>query len=199
MHAVLAGLLAPPPDDDVEARVLDAGVRILLGQGLAGFELDAVADRCGVGRSTIYRRFGDRNGLLSATVAHEGRRFLAALADAVADIADPVEQVVTAFAAGLRLAREGAFGALVRDDPRLLRLLTVDGAPLVAAATEQLVALGRERLPDVDERSVRAAGEVLVRIAVSFVVTPESSLDLHEEAIEATVRAHLLPRSMPAT
>lgn len=193
VQAVLVGLMAAPPDDSVETRVLGAAVRLLLRDGLAGFELDAVADRCGVGRSTIYRRFGDRNGLLSATVAHEGRRILVALAEAVADIEDPVEQVVAAFAAGLRMARDGDFAALIRDDPHLLRLLTVDAGPLVAVATEQLVMLGRERLPGIDERMVRGAAEVLVRQALSFVVTPSSALDLRDDAIEDTVRAHLIP------
>lgn len=193
VDALVASLLEDPGDDDTEGRVLAAASGLLLERGLAGLEVDQVAERSGVGRSTVYRRFDDRNGLLTATVAHEARRFLSFLAGSVAQIEDTEEQVVAAFAVGLRLVRDGGFGALLRSEPLLLQLLTVDSAPIVAAARDQLVAEAARRDPHLDPRTGAGAAEMLVRLAISFVLSPDTSLDLRDEEVEATVRRHVAP------
>jgi len=195
--AVLVALLRRPVDDgdldDVDRRILDAAGRMLVESGLEGLEVDAVAEAAGVGRSTVYRRFDGRNALLAATVAHEGRRLLAALADAVADIDDPEERVVVAFCTGLRVARATGMAERIREEPQLLRLLTVDGGPVLAAARAQLADVARSIDAGIDPRDAQAVAELLVRLAISFVVTPESALDFDDDGGEAAVRRHLTP------
>ncbi len=193
LDALLGELAQPPSTDDLHERVLRTSASVLLGTGLDGFEVDVVAERSGVGRSTIYRRFGDRNGLLSATLAHEARRFLGALAVTVASIDDLEEQVVAAFSAGLRLVRSSDLADLLRSEPLLLRVLTVDSGPLVTVACDQLVAEGLRRRPALDAARTRRTAEVLVRLALSFVVQPETALDLADDAVEQTVRHHVAP------
>ena len=95
LDRLLLGLAVPRASDDTEGQVLAAAVTELLKHGLDGFEVDDVAARSGVGRSTIYRRFGDRNGLIAATLASEARRFFAALADSVRDLDDIEDQVLS--------------------------------------------------------------------------------------------------------
>lgn len=194
--AVLAALAERPvvsdDPDGVDLRILDAAGRLLVDVGLDDLEVDQVAELAGVGRSTIYRRFDGRNALLAATVAHEGRRLLAALADAVAGIDDPEERLVVAFSAGLRVARATGLAERIRDEPLLLRLLTVDGGPVLAAATAQLAALSRTSDPTLDERDAGETAELLVRLAFSLVLTPNSALDL-DEGLEDTVRRNLAP------
>lgn len=190
--ALVDRLADEPVHDDTDSRILAASAQLLLGEGLAGLEVDHVADRSGVGRSTIYRRYGDRNSLIAATLAHEGRRFLTVLADAV-DPEEPLaEQVVTAFCAGLRLARAGGLADLVRREPLLLQLLTVDGSTLVGAARDHLVALGRRRDPAIDERAAVGTAEILVRLAVSFVLSPGAAFDLDEPDGDRLLRRQLL-------
>lgn len=185
---VLRRLAVSHRSDDVDERILDAAGHLLRVEGLAGLEVDRVAARSGVGRSTIYRRFDGRNALIAAALAHESRRFLAVLADVV-DPADPLEvQVVDAFTAGLRAARATGLDARLRDEPLLLRMLTVDAGPVVAAARDQLVALRRQRDGgSPDPRDAAAVAELLVRLAISLVLTPESVLD------EATLHRALAP------
>lgn len=181
LGAVLDQLADRRARDDVEGRVLDAAGSLLITAGLDGLEVDRVAERSGVGRSTIYRRFDSRNALIAATLAHEAGRFLSALAGAV-DPDDPVEdQVVAAFATGLRVARLTGLDARLREEPLLLRLLTVDAGPVVAAARDHLVSLapaGSGSAPPSDGGRSRAeaaaVAELLIRLAISFVVTPES-------------------------
>ena len=115
------------------------------------------------------------------------------MAGAVEEIDDLEDQVVAAFAAGLRVAERTGLGELVRSEPLLLRLLTVDSGPLLLAATQQLVALAALHDPQVDHASAAGAAEVLVRLAISFVVAPETSLRLADDDIENTVRRHVAP------
>jgi len=194
--AVLVALLrreaVPGAVDDVDERILDAAGRLLVSVGLEELEVDAVAEAAGVGRSTIYRRFEGRNALLAATVAHEGRRLLAALADAVAGIDDPEDRLVVAFCAGLRVARATGVAERIRDEPLLLRLLTVDGGPVLAAARMQLAEVARRMDPAIDRDDAEATAELLVRLAVSLLVTPESALDL-DGGCEDSIRRHLVP------
>jgi len=193
VDVLMARLVEDPPDDDVDGRILAAASDALARSGLAGLEVDEVAQRSGVGRSTIYRRFTDRNLLIAATLAHDARRFLGALAGAVEELDDLEEQVVAAFVAGLRVAQRTDLGTMVRGEPLLLQLLTVDSGPLLAAATEQLVALAVLHDPNVDRGAAAGAAEVLVRLAISFVVAPETSLRLDDDEIENTVRRHVAP------
>ena len=191
--AVLAALAQPAADtEDVDRRILDAAGRLLVDVGLEDLEVDQVAELAGVGRSTVYRRFDGRNALLAATIAHEGQRLLGALADAVAGIEEPAEQLVAAFCAGLRLARATGLAERIRDEPLLLRLLTVDGGPVLAAASTQLAAAARAVDPSVDDRTARETAELLVRLAISLVLTPESCLDL-DDGCEDTIRRLLVP------
>lgn len=178
--------------DDVDERILDAAGRLLVDVGLADLEVDAVAEAAGVGRSTVYRRFDGRNALLAATVAHEGRRLLAALGDAVAGIDDPEDRLVVAFCTGLRVARATGIDERIRDEPLLLRLLTVDGGPVLAAARMQLAQVARQLDPAIDRADAEATAELLVRLAVSLLVTPESAMDL-DSACEDSIRRHLAP------
>jgi AcrR family transcriptional regulator len=197
--AVLTALAQRPVDteaDDVDRRILDAAGRLLVDVGLEELEVDQVAELAGVGRSTIYRRFDGRNALLAATVAHEARRLLAALADAVAGIDDPEEQLVVAFSTGLRVARATGLAERIRDEPLLLRLITVDGGPVLAAASAQLAAIAVELDPELDPTRATETAELLVRLAISLVITPQSALDL-DDGCEDSIRRQIAPLIRP--
>ncbi|MEU6141994.1 TetR/AcrR family transcriptional regulator [Streptomyces sp. NPDC047081] len=48
------------------ARLLDAAARIVREEGVARLTMEAVAVAAGVGKGTVFRRFGDRKGLMEA-------------------------------------------------------------------------------------------------------------------------------------
>lgn len=193
LASVLDGFTVTADVDEVDRAVLDAVLDLLATDGLGGIEVDRVAERAGIGRSTLYRRFTGRNELLSAGLAHACRQFLEELADHVADIDDVAERVLVGFAHGLDLAEERGLGELVRTEPLMLRMLTVDAAPLLAVASEQLLVQARRIDSGVDAGWARATAEVLVRLAVSFLVTPTSALDLTGPERHVTIRRHLAP------
>jgi AcrR family transcriptional regulator len=76
--ALLAALRAEglelAPDADPAARAVDAVERILLRDGFGGLTMEAVAAEAGASLATLYRRFGDREGLLRDFVRRRGRR-----------------------------------------------------------------------------------------------------------------------------
>lgn len=60
-----------PPRERADAarnrrRILDAAARLFAELGVDGVSLDAVAAAAGVGKGTVFRRFGDKSGLAAA-------------------------------------------------------------------------------------------------------------------------------------
>lgn len=72
----------PPPERADAARnrqaLLDAASRIMVARGVDALSMDHVAAEAGVGVGTVYRRFGDRAGLLYALLDESERQFQAA-------------------------------------------------------------------------------------------------------------------------
>ncbi|GAA4810174.1 helix-turn-helix domain-containing protein [Streptomyces ziwulingensis] len=61
------------------ARLLEAAARLVAEHGAAGVTMEAVAAAAHVGKGTVFRRFGDRVGLLTALLDHSEKKFQAAL------------------------------------------------------------------------------------------------------------------------
>ncbi|WP_394618257.1 TetR/AcrR family transcriptional regulator [Lentzea sp. JNUCC 0626] len=57
------------------ALLLDAAARIAADRGAAAITMESVAAEAGVGKGTVSRRFGDRNGLLRALLDHAEIQF----------------------------------------------------------------------------------------------------------------------------
>ncbi|MYQ64944.1 TetR family transcriptional regulator [Streptomyces sp. SID4950] len=59
------------------ARLLEAAARLIAEHGAAGVTMEAVAAAANVGKGTVFRRFGDRTGLLTALLDHSSRKLQA--------------------------------------------------------------------------------------------------------------------------
>jgi AcrR family transcriptional regulator len=192
------GTDAELPDDAISNRVLDAALDLAAASGVQHLTMDAVARRAHVGRMTVYRRFGDKQALVAALGAREGQRCLAEI-DAAARFDAPIaEQVAAGFATSLRLAREHPLlSRLTRLEPEaVLGALTEDGGALFAVARDYLAERLREsqRAGVLGPVEVEEAAELLVRLAVSFVLIPESVLPLEdEERVRALAQRMLVP------
>jgi TetR/AcrR family transcriptional regulator, repressor for uid operon len=184
-----------PADDATSTRILDAALELAAASGLRHLTMDDVARRARVGRMTVYRRFHDRQGLVDALNAREMRRCLAEL-DAAADPSQPIDdQVAAGFVTSIRLATEHPLLArLAHGEPDAV--LGSLNAGVFAAATEFLAGRLRQAqaagvLGDVD---VDTSAELLVRLALSFVLVPGSKLPLDDpERLAATARAQVAP------
>ncbi|WP_206306282.1 TetR/AcrR family transcriptional regulator [Streptomyces humi] len=59
------------------ARLLEAAARLIAEHGVVGVTMEAVAAAAEVGKGTVFRRFGDRTGLLMALLDHSSRQLQA--------------------------------------------------------------------------------------------------------------------------
>lgn len=76
--AELLVLRATPPRERADAArnraaVLDAAARLFRERGVEGVSMDAVAAAAGVGKGTLFRRFGDKAGLAAALLDEQER------------------------------------------------------------------------------------------------------------------------------
>lgn len=173
--------VADPAGDEVATRILDAAAELVVKHGLRRCSVEEIAERSGLGRTTVYRRFESRDQILQTVLAREVRRFFAAIAEAVAGRGPIEDRVVEGFLAGLQAVHRSVLPELARQEPELLRLVTTDGGPVIAAARDFLVAELRRATKRKVDRRAAAVAEVLVRLAISFSLTPESVVPLHDE------------------
>jgi AcrR family transcriptional regulator len=61
-----------PRDPELDGTILQATIELLCEQGFAGTTVEAVAERAGVGKATIYRRWATREDLLLAAGGEMG-------------------------------------------------------------------------------------------------------------------------------
>ncbi|MGW5860944.1 TetR/AcrR family transcriptional regulator [Streptomyces sp. NPDC055239] len=77
-------------------RLLEAASQLMTGCGAAQLTMDAVAAAAGVGKGTVFRRFGDRTGLLVALLDHHEQQLQAAFLSGPAPLgpdAPPLERL----------------------------------------------------------------------------------------------------------
>jgi AcrR family transcriptional regulator len=137
--SLLARALDPavePPGDAISRRILDAALELAAASGIRNLTMDDVARRAGVGRMTVYRRFGDKASLIDALAVRESRRCLQQLDAAIGPDAPIEDQVAAGFVTSLRLAREHPLlNRLARFEPEAaLAALLADGSAVFAAA-----------------------------------------------------------------
>nr|BFD81287.1 TetR/AcrR family transcriptional regulator [Streptomyces sp. Xyl84] len=91
------------------ARLLDAAARLVAEHGAAGVTMEAVAAAAQVGKGTVFRRFGDRTGLLTALLDHSESKFQASFLSGPPPLgpgAPPVERLRAFGCAALRRAAD---------------------------------------------------------------------------------------------
>ncbi len=185
-----------PPSDQASERVLDAALELGAASGIRNLTMDDVAERAGVGRMTVYRRFGSREQLVEALTTREVRRCLAELDAAVDPEAEVPDQIAQGFVASLRISRRHPLlERFARLEPELaLAAINADGAAVFTMAraftAERLKRAKREgRIEDVDPV---AAAEILVRLGLSFVLIRESELPLSDDERAAELARSLI-------
>lgn len=186
------------PDDAMSERVLDAALSLVAASGARNLTMDDVASRAGVGRMTVYRRFGGRQQVLDALAVRECRRCLASIAAAL-DPAKPVEERATELCvATLNVIREHPMLArLASVEPEaLLHELNRDSSAVFRLVRGFLVAQIRaaQAEGELAEGDPAALAEIAVRLGASFVLMPDSAIvSDDEQQTRETVRRLLAP------
>jgi AcrR family transcriptional regulator len=164
---------ADPGVPDLGERVLDAVGVLIRRQGLAATTIEAVAEEAGVGPATVYRRFGDRAGLLRAFAAERSPRRLAidlppgGTGDLRADLLS-----LTAPSIAFFREYQGLFMLLYSDDPDAKAMFAAarEGSPSVRGA---FAAVLDRHLPDPTGRTTHAFFGMMMMVAWAARGTPE--------------------------
>jgi AcrR family transcriptional regulator len=184
--------------DATSERILDAARAQLESVGVRHLTVEDVARRARVARVTVYRHYGSKDALVEAVVLREADFFFAQLEAALDGLPAASERLVEGFWIALDYLRNHSLlnRLMVLEAEALVAFITLHGGPLLAAARTSITRLiGREvsegRLPPLD---VDVMAELLVRLVISFFLTPETilRLDTADDAREFA-RRHLVP------
>ncbi|GAB2910293.1 TetR/AcrR family transcriptional regulator [Rhodococcus aerolatus] len=158
----------------VREQALGVALDLTLTHGWDGVRMGRVAELTGVSRPTLYKEFGDKQGLADALALAETERF-------VAGVVRELEETPGDPTAVLRSALEHCLAA-VRDSPLLhdmlsgagssglLPQLTTRSAPTFALADGALTPWLRAHFPAATPERVAAAVDTVVRLVISHVV-----------------------------
>jgi AcrR family transcriptional regulator len=154
---------------------LDAAARLVVARGWQGLQMREVARQVGVSRQTLYNEFTHKHGLAQALLLRLTERFL----DGIEHALDSADEPRHAWSAAVRYTLETA-----ADEPLLkvvlttdgsdefLPLLTTEGAPIVQAARDRIVAVLQRRWPNLNQADVTIAAEAAARLTLSHVMLP---------------------------
>jgi AcrR family transcriptional regulator len=187
--------------DAIADAVVDAALRQFELFGITRSTVEDISRRARVSRVTVYRRFPGKDRLIEAVMQRELRRFLADLETAVAELDDPQDKLVEGFVFTLESVRgHRLLQRMLESEPEaILPHLTTHGAPFIAAGRDFLAAQMASELDDGrthDEQLV--AADLTARLIVSFLLTPQTPIDLDDPAAaRAFARRYLSPLLTP--
>jgi AcrR family transcriptional regulator len=155
-----------PRSAAADEAILRATLELLAADGYRALTMERVRERAGVGKATLYRRYGSKEELVRAAITH---------LNAEVPLPDDTGSLVGDFAAVARAVLAGAAATGAFDlMPRLLADVAGD-ADMHALFSEHLVAPRRRVLRDLLERAV-ARGEVRadadLELATDMIIGP---------------------------
>jgi len=195
----LADVVGGSDREEPDQVVLDAAYELFCRQGIQRTTMDDVARRAGLSRITVYRRVASKEALVEQVMLREFRRnvdqFLADIseADTVAD------RVVAGFVSSLRSVRSNPLiEGLMTAEPQSLAPSVLGERGSTLAMVSQFLAgqLRREQASGnvADDIDVDMVAELMVRIAMSILLTPSALVDLDdEEQLRELARRYLVP------
>jgi AcrR family transcriptional regulator len=159
--------MSESPTTDARSGIVAAAARLLRTSGARAVTTRAVAQEAGVPPPTIFRLFGDKDGLLEAVAEHVMADYVATKAATAADEnGDPVEDLRAAWNAHIafNLANPDVFLLLV--EPGRLRRSSASsaGAEVLQARVARVAAAGRLKVSEaraVDMIHAAGSGAVL--------------------------------------
>lgn len=178
-----ASVPAPEEPDATSEAITDAALRQFELFGLSRSTMDEISRRAKIARVTLYRRFPGKDALIDAVMLRELRRFLADLDAALAPFDDPDDRLVEGFIFVLDAMRgHRLLQRVLESEPEtILPNLTVQGSPFIAAARTHLARrLADDLEPDRTPEDLELVADVVVRLLLSYLLTPQTLVDLDD-------------------
>jgi AcrR family transcriptional regulator len=192
-----------PADSAVDAAttaILDAAVVEFGHHGFSRVALDDVARRAGVSRTTIYRRFANRDELVSAVIDRENAVLFASIAEELKGRRPQSNYYVEAFTLSMMRFREHrVLTRMLADEPGLMIELAHRhwGAAVARMAAALRVIFPAGFAAPIGADAVDELADTILRYAAMLLVVPARQPIVDKDDIRAFATAHFLP-SLPA-
>lgn len=177
-----------------ERTILIAAAAEFTAVGLRQANMDEVARAADISRSTLYRRFPNKESLFRAVAVDTFETGLAALEDAVAGL-PPGEAVVEAFALGAEMIESQPLLRRVVLEDRSVREVTGGvGSLFIEMVTARIAATLRAAGATMPDDSLLEAVEIHVRLVISYLDVPASDPERRTpDSVRRMARCHLAP------
>jgi AcrR family transcriptional regulator len=188
----------PPADATLEA-ILDAAVVEFERHGFRRVALDDVARRAKVSRTTIYRRFANKDELVSAVIERENVALFAEIAAELKQAGPQSNVYVEAFTLSIvKFRRHRVLDRMISDEPGLLVDLARQHH---AAAIERMADALRVIFPAgfaqrIGGQAVTELADTVLRYALMVLLLPSAQPLETADDIRAFATRHFLP-SLP--
>jgi AcrR family transcriptional regulator len=189
----------PEADNTTEA-ILDAAVVEFEQHGFRRVALDDVARRARVSRTTIYRRFSNKDELIAAVIERENVVLFAEIADELKHAGPQSNYYVEAFThAILKFRRHRVLNRMMRDEPALVIELAGQhySAAIIRMAEALRVIFPAGFAERIGEKAVNELADTILRYAAMVLLLPSAQPLESADEIRAFATQHFLP-SLPA-
>jgi AcrR family transcriptional regulator len=189
----------PAADHTTEA-ILDAAVVEFEQHGFRRVALDDVARRARVSRTTIYRRFSNKDELIAAVIERENVMLFADIAKELKQAGPQSNIYVEAFThAILKFRRHRVLDRMIRDEPALVLELAEQhyGAAIVRMADALRVIFPEGFADRIGEQAVNELADTILRYAAMVLLLPSAQPLEGADDIRVFATRHFLP-SLPA-
>lgn len=170
--------------DPVSDRILAAAAELVGRQGDQQTTMAAIALTAGVGRATVFRRFGSKQEILDRALLRELRMLALALQESASNAETAAAALIECFVLSMRA---------MRHRPLLRRLAQLEPEKLIAfirLRRPPVLALWRSMYtsivetfdtPGLDDVERAALADVLIHLTLGYSLVPESSIDLKDD------------------
>ena len=167
---------------DLERTILETARAVFETYGVRRANIEDIAARAGVSRSTIYRRFPTKDDLFEHVVRHEAETFFRTLDRATAG-RDPQQAVIEAFVLGVRLVHDSPlYSRIVESEPALLGMFSRSRAFPIGRFADGIAHTLRRCGADMPEPDLANIADILLRVALGIIIFPTDRLDTSDPA-----------------
>ncbi|OBH59141.1 TetR/AcrR family transcriptional regulator [Mycobacterium sp. E2479] len=167
---------------DLDRTILDTARSVFETYGVRRANIDDVAARAGVSRSTIYRRFPTKENLFAQVVRREAGLFFVTLDHATTGC-DPQQAVIEAFALGVRLVQDSPlYSRIAESEPELLGMFSRSQAFPILQFADGIAHTLRRCGAELPQSDLDNIADILLRVALGIIVFPTDRLDISDTA-----------------
>jgi TetR/AcrR family transcriptional regulator len=179
---------------DLDRTILDTARTVFETYGVRRANIEDVAARAGVSRSTIYRRFPTKDDLFEHVVRREAELFFTTLDRATAGC-NPQQAVVEAFALGVRLVQDSPlYSRIVESEPELFGMFSRSDVFPIRQFADGIAHTLRRCGAEIPEPDLANIADILLRVALGIIVFPTDRLDTSDpEAVRGYAARYLIP------